>query len=274
MYTDTFRSLRFISCSELKQECLLFSELVNIYDAWAWHCLICTTVGLAYLISSVAKKESFVKSMLGMFKVVVGQGDPFMHHVFNSVPLRFAAVPFLFMGVIVSEGYKNSNMYNIICPRRTIFKEYISELVSGKFTVYTRSSVVNFFTYDDEFGNPEDIVFLLEKHILLAPEIVLVRSEVNFGQVHEELSNLSSLLPLLPSAIRQVVLKNKDWFPHQIFKRFFLKAAKKGNILENPELIFEKMANATLRPNDLPGSQLFILLEIMKRWEEGLMCAQ
>lgn len=60
-----------------------------------------------------------MKNMLGVFKVVVAQGNPFMPRVLNSGPLRCAAVTFLFMGIILSEGYKNSNMYRKSSQKKT-----------------------------------------------------------------------------------------------------------------------------------------------------------
>lgn len=268
-YPDTFRSLRFISCSTIKHEPLLFIELISIYHASVWISLICIMTGLALLISRIARKESFLKSMIGMFKVVVGQGDPFMRHIFSSLPLRFAVVTVLFMAIIISEGYKNSNVYHIISPRRIVLKENLSELANDKFTVYTRTSFVEFYMYPTYLIlNPETITFEIGKHDVVASQIVLVRSEVDFAEPHKALLELSSLHPLLSSIMRAVVLEHKDWFPGPQFEKLFLEEVKTGSNLMNPEEILPKIENDSLQTTDLSQSQVLKLKDIFDKWEE------
>lgn len=152
---DTFKSLRFISCIRLEHETLVFKELTNIYDAWIWVCLMCDRILLTATISYLGRRGSFSRNVLAVFKVVVGQGDPFMRRVLNSAPLRFTAVAYLFVGTILNEGYKNENMYHIISsPRKIIMQDKISQLLQSKFTVFTRASTIQ-FSLDHEGANPE-----------------------------------------------------------------------------------------------------------------------
>lgn len=168
MYVDDFRSLRFLSCSALQYEPLLFKELINIYQEWVWICMICVLVGLALLISYITRNDSLAKIILQVFKVIVGQGDSFMRHVYTSLPLRIAVITFLYMGIIINEGYKSSNMYHIISPRRIVSKENISELANSNFTVYTRTLNLDFQLHLTYFVNPETVTFEFTKHTVVA----------------------------------------------------------------------------------------------------------
>lgn len=121
-------------------------------------------VEVAITISYMGRKGSFSKNILGMLKVVLGQADPFMHLAFNSGRLLYAAVTFLFMGIILSEGYKRTNMYHIISPRKIITEENLSELVERKFTVYTRATQINFKFSTLALMNLETVEFVSSKH--------------------------------------------------------------------------------------------------------------
>lgn len=68
----------------------------------------------------MGRRGSFFGNFMAVFKVVVGQRDPFMHRVFKSASLRSVAVTFLYMATILNEGYKNENMYHNISPRKLI----------------------------------------------------------------------------------------------------------------------------------------------------------
>lgn len=269
-YIDTTKSLRFISCSELNHEPLQFIELINIYQKSVWVCLICSMLSLAVFISHIApRKESLVKNLLGIFKVVVGQGDPFMHNVFCSVPLRCASTTYLFMGIIISEGYKNSNMYNLISPRKVMSKENISELTSDKFTTYTRASSISFYTNIQGFVSPDQVKFEVNKHTILARQIAFVRSEVHFTGAHQVLHDSSSLHPTFWLTLRKIILEHQGWFQYPLFKQFFLEEAAKGNVSLNSAQILSKLETYTYQEKDYSASQLSRLMEITKKWEKS-----
>lgn len=44
---------------------------------------------------------------------------------------------------MLSNAYKNKNMYNMILPTKPVPYQYLQELVNDNFTIYTRSAYVN-----------------------------------------------------------------------------------------------------------------------------------
>lgn len=237
-YEDTLKRLRFISCSEVQQEAFLFSELVSIYDLPVWLCLVIEMLLLAISISYLGRKGSIAANILGAFKAIVGHGDPFSKKVMNSPAFRAPVVVFLMMGIIIGEGYKNSNVYNIISPRKIIPKRWFAELVEENFTVYSRSSVVEFRL--ELGGNPDNLEFeTFNNHVFFAvdligdningknPNMAVARSEVdsavNVGRratsLQKALGKHSSLHPSLYSLIREAALRHKSWFIHLVLNK-------------------------------------------------------
>lgn len=271
IYTDTFKTLRFISCSTIKYEPLLFHELINIYDVRVWVSLICAMVTLSLSISHLGRKGSFVGNMLSVFKVVVGQGDPFMHQVLSSAPLRYAAATFLFMGIILSEGYKSSNMYRIISPRQIILKENLSELINDNFTVYTRAIKIEFafdLTSRIKLVSPDAGKLVATKHSVAAYGVALANSEVTMTSKHNSIMEGSCLHPLLFPLMKDLVTEHQDLYVVNQFKKFFRQEAKKSSIQFDPELLFWVMDNSNhnVSVSVFNSDQLRRFTEIFDEW--------
>lgn len=107
----------------------MFKELVNIYDMGVWIAPNSAMVASAMIIKRVQRRMSFLTNFTAIFKIVVGQGDPFLHKMLNRIPTRQIAVAFPFMGIVFSEGYKSTNMYNIaVTPGKVVSMRTFSEL--------------------------------------------------------------------------------------------------------------------------------------------------
>lgn len=44
----------------------------------------------------------------------------------------------LLMGIVITNAHKNSNVYNMVIPRRAILYHYFNELIRDKFVIYSR----------------------------------------------------------------------------------------------------------------------------------------
>lgn len=263
-YTDTFKSLGFISCTSLAHEALMFEELLSIYDRWIWALLICSMILLAATLSYLGRGGSFLKNILALFKVVVGQSDPFMRRVLKSVPLRSAAVTFLFMGTILSEGYKNENMYHIISPRKVITQENFKQLIEGKFTVYTRSEKITFLL-DIELAIP-DLPFIEHNNHFIHASSAHAISEVYRLTKNKALLHRVTLHPLLLPVMRQLVMEHKHWYVHYAFKKFFKEEFKKGNDSFHPSPLFWLSGGTFLNHENFTESQMRRLDEIIEKY--------
>ncbi|CAL8121392.1 unnamed protein product [Orchesella dallaii] len=82
---------------------------------------------------------------LALLKVILEQGDPFPSEPLAATPIRLMVAAFMLVGIVLSNAYKNSNVYNMIAPRNPVPYTHLKGLVENNFTIYVRSSSVNFF---------------------------------------------------------------------------------------------------------------------------------
>lgn len=147
---DELSSLTFVSCGERGFSAIAFHELSSVFDVWVWLLILVSMITLVLAINPFGKVKNH---WIAPVKVILEQGTPFLESVASVGKLRFALGLFLLMGIILSNAYKNSNVYNIISPRKYLPYEYFYELVTDNFTVYTRVADMHYFhqRYQDAF---------------------------------------------------------------------------------------------------------------------------
>lgn len=295
-YVESFKNLRFLSCSTLQFESLRFKELIRIYDSWIWSCIATAMILVAATISFMGKQGSYVSSILAVFKVVVGQGDPFMARVLNNGSLRYTAATFLLMGIVLSEGYKNTNMYNIISARKVISMENLSQLVTEKYTVYTRSSEID-FRINDIRVNPEKVIIDIaySKHFVQPFDgselLANLRSEVDVAEDDKLLLNASGLHSLLGHYVIDLILKNKNWYLILVLREFYARvrrsnssltvetftelfankpAVKKAEIMEFQE-VYENWERSVPNHTAIARNRSALLVQDVQNWEENTL---
>lgn len=116
---DELSRLRFISCGERGFASIPFQELTNVFDKWIWLIL-----GLSMVAITIPLKFSVIlPHWMSLLKVLLEQGDTFEEIVVNKKNVRIILALFLMMGVILSNAYKNSNVYNMInSPEATFLR--------------------------------------------------------------------------------------------------------------------------------------------------------
>lgn len=146
-------SFRFVVCVPRGSEKMAFGELVNVYDKIVWGTLaviiFCAALLWKYLLSAHAnsklrksyfRRSSFIGRVYTLLKILLEQGDDSFESV--SIPDRKVSVflgIFLTMCVILSNGYKNANVYKMVKPRKLIMYERLDDLIQDNFSIYTIS---------------------------------------------------------------------------------------------------------------------------------------
>lgn len=131
-------NLRFVSCGR-QLSSLPFQELTNIFDEWIWLLTLISIIVVMIPLQTLSEKHiGLWTHWMGTIKVLLEQGDPFPNKVANQKVMRYVIGIFLLAGIVLSNGYKNSNVYNMIVPRKPIPYERFHELVDHDFIVYTR----------------------------------------------------------------------------------------------------------------------------------------
>lgn len=131
---DRLSTLRFVSCGKPGYNPFAFEELTNIFDTWIWSSILFAIVVVAILLKIQSGSVDNVRAILISMKVLLEQGD----NGVNDKRVRCSVGWYILMGIVLSNAYKNTNIYNIISPRNPIPYEKMEQLISDKFTVYTR----------------------------------------------------------------------------------------------------------------------------------------
>lgn len=145
-YTSYFPSrgvdnFQFVSCGTRTISSLAFNELFNIFDQWIWISIVITTLlisSITTLYSNRCKFGLFLHNCLSQGKVLLEQGDPYSERLHKATFLRLLLGSFLLVGVVLSNAYKNSNVYNLITPRKPLPFETFRELKMENFTIFSR----------------------------------------------------------------------------------------------------------------------------------------
>lgn len=81
-----------------------------------------------------------VRNFISLLKVILDQGNPFPEQHIASLKSKILSITFMLIGIVHSNAYKNTNVYNMILPRSPLPLEYFWELVERNFIVYTSAT--------------------------------------------------------------------------------------------------------------------------------------
>lgn len=152
-------SFQFVVCGLKGSEAMAFGELINVYDKYVWINLIILIVCVAVLWKimlshniqqntkyqgKASPEYSIIYKIYSLAKILVEQGYISPHNIpVSSQKIRAFVGMILIMCIIISNGYKNANVYNMVSPRKPLRYETFQELVDANFSIYTWSQLVS-----------------------------------------------------------------------------------------------------------------------------------
>lgn len=142
---STFNDLRFITCGYRGLEQLSFGELFIAFDATVWLVLglfACLLSIILHNIPTLGSVNTFTQSAMIPVKMLLEQGNPFPDSLINNHRCKWIAATVLLMGIILSNAYKNTNVYNMMIPRKPVTYQHLEELIQDSVTIHTRSDRV------------------------------------------------------------------------------------------------------------------------------------
>lgn len=140
-FEEELSSLRFVSCGNRGLAGIAFAELTSIFDTWTWLLIIASTSTVAISFHTIPelKADRFIH-WLSSLQVLLEQGAPHLDSVAKVTRTKLTIGAFILMGVVLSNAYKNSNVYNMITPRKPIPYHFFDELRRDGFQIYSRIS--------------------------------------------------------------------------------------------------------------------------------------
>lgn len=150
-FLNSSHSYKFVACTRGVQS-MAFQQLISVYETPIWISIILALISLsvAWILLKISKgeainitlRDAIFTKIFSLLKVLLEQGDPFPSDTFlvdgrKSVKLLLGI--YLSMGIVLSNGYKNANVYEMITPRKPLRYEKFSDLLEDNITVYAFS---------------------------------------------------------------------------------------------------------------------------------------
>lgn len=140
-------TLKFVSCGRPSISPLAFKELINVFDVPIWICIVarimtCHTFKTCLVDTCTQETRYDVKftskTLFDIFRPLLSQGDAFSNDTrWNS--WKLILILYLLAAIVLTNGYQNTNVYNMVKPRLPVPYERFSQLIEDGFTVYTRT---------------------------------------------------------------------------------------------------------------------------------------
>lgn len=147
-------SFRFVVCGIKDWEAMAYSEVINVYDKCIWGMWAVTLACAALvwrllLLSGPQSSQSHDHNSHGidvlsktysLLKILLEQGDLDYDSptIFSQKVLAFLGI-ILLMPIILSNGYKNANVYNMITPLKPLRYEHFDDLIAGNLSIFGSS---------------------------------------------------------------------------------------------------------------------------------------
>lgn len=146
-FSDKVRNFRFVSCGRQKRNTISFEHFTKIFDLSIWLCIIIFSelITIALGLIKIGKQKGLhvllktVGYIFGAYKILMEQGDSFPAKLLKILKVQVLLGPFLLVGIVLSNAYKNTNIYQMIQNLKPIPFEHIDELVNNSFEFRTTS---------------------------------------------------------------------------------------------------------------------------------------
>lgn len=137
-------NFRFISCNVVAFSGIRFMDLFNVFDTNIWITLAFTVASWTVSITALYNPSSLDMSAITVVKILLEQGDPFCSGIQRQMRMKFIIFVSLFGGNLISNAYKNANIYRLSLPRQRQFHETLDQLIENNYTAYSRYSFVEY----------------------------------------------------------------------------------------------------------------------------------
>lgn len=239
-YRSSISRMNFVSCGQTTTDNLQFGELINIFDVYTWTFALLSGIlisALDYCSFRVAIGKSLnltfkdEKVVLSLVRIFLEQGNAILkvNSKIRKQSRRILLAGVLLAGIVLSNAYKNTNVYNMITPLANIPADTFDTLIKYDFTIFTRLYLISelpLVTYNWYLSIQGANIFQDQHHIkvrnpvdqnvetLVSSEIFIIRNKWLVHHSEEDhsseikLFNHSRLLPGSDDRLHQVLQHN------------------------------------------------------------------
>lgn len=225
--------LKFVSCGKRGYNDLEYEQLLNVFDVPIWMLIMVSLIGATSSISGMVaglNMQVFTSTFFTCLKVLLEQGTAFTRSYVKNSYIRVIVGCYLLISVVISNAYKNTNIYHMINDREPLKYDKLDELVDDNFSIYTRTAYMysrfrnvplNESWSKHTFYGPHYMYtggFHVLEFAMLYSEMFgltrIIRDRMNYhnstiersGKITwNEIQSHTSLHPLLPSVIENTI---------------------------------------------------------------------
>lgn len=161
--TNPYSDLRFLSCGKRVYSPLAFSELTNIFNPTVWFAFSLSSLTIFVFFKILDKPENV---LMFLIKMVFEQGNPVPQKLLKHTATAVPVIIILLVATVLTNAYKNTNVYNMVLPRIHIPYTRLSELIRDQFQIYSGAYCFDILFHQTQFKkyieNISNIV--VEKH--------------------------------------------------------------------------------------------------------------
>lgn len=147
-FNNSLENLRFVTCGERGSEPFLLHDLLSAYQYVTWVFIAGFVFVVSKCLSLIAKRDSTLSCLMSLTKILLEQGDPFRSGFPSQLPFRLIICGALLAGIVISNGYKNTNVYNIITDRNRLPFQSFADLQRYNFNIYSKVDMVKYDILD------------------------------------------------------------------------------------------------------------------------------
>lgn len=151
-FNNSMINFAHVVCGDRGKSGLEYGQLTSSFDSWTWFALGLTVIIHYPVLKGVLSTSSTKLDWISVYKVLLEQGSPFANPI-TSFPLRLAVCLYLLVGVVITNSYKNVNVYKMTQLRPRVRYETIQQLQEDKYNWYTRVRGIQYAGLENNFSS-------------------------------------------------------------------------------------------------------------------------
>lgn len=207
---NTLQTFKFVTCGTKTKAPIAIYEILRAHDTSVWLGIVLSTVAVSLTINFFQSNRlrNLPGVIISIFQILFEKDYPFKKKERREgIQFKILIGIFLLMSIILSNAYKNSNVYKMISPRRPVPYANLSDLINAGFQILSRSahSEYNYargVNFDKvrwfHFGHMFQITGEKEYMMIVVSEVRAVMALVGlYGALHDSQSISSNMTGIL-----------------------------------------------------------------------------
>lgn len=131
VFNDTSSALQFVTCGIQGSSKIAFHEVLSVFETKVWTSLVAVMLLTSYAIAKLSvaiRNRNIFSAIYSILKFLLEQGDPFRDSLMQNEKVRWISAGSLLAGIVLSNAYKNDNIYRMVLGRNLLLYDSVDLL--------------------------------------------------------------------------------------------------------------------------------------------------